>query len=151
MIENENILGEEDNTIEVCSNRIKGIKESSSSSPPFTVDINPKTKPGLVADGQTLDGVPNNKFNRWRCDPPYNERTAQNMYGTNLPITDELLKAGSRVCKVGSLLFLLLGPQNYQWCLPGVKRIGWIAITVVPNNELRALHVLYKYKNSHHR
>jgi hypothetical protein len=52
------------------------------------------------------------------------------------PITRELLKAGARVCKVGSLLFLLLGPQNYQWYPPRVKRIGWIAITIVPNNEL---------------
>ena len=41
-------------------------------------------------------------------------------------------------------MFLLLGPQNYQICPPGVKRIGWIAITVVPNNELRALHIFLK-------
>jgi hypothetical protein len=26
----------------------------------------------------------------------------------------------------------------------GVKRIGWIAITIVPNNELRALHIFHK-------
>jgi hypothetical protein len=65
--------------------------------------------------------------------------SAQEMYGTDLPITGHLLRAGARVCKVGSLFFLLLGPQNYQWCPPGVKRIGWISITVVPNNELRAL------------
>ena len=111
----------------------------------FTVDINPETKPDLVADGQKLDGIPNNRFNRWRCDPPYNPETAKKMYRTGLPVTGELLKAGARVCKVGSLMFLLLGPQNYQWCPAGVKRIGWVAITVVPNNELRALHIFYKY------
>jgi hypothetical protein len=42
-------------------------------------------------------------------------------------------------------MFLLLGPQNYQWHPKGVKRIGWIAITVVPNNEVRALNIFYKY------
>jgi hypothetical protein len=139
----DNIFGKEANTIEVCSHTVKGTNKSPSSAC-FTVDINPETKPDLVGDAQTLDGINNNKFNRWRCDPPYNQKTAQRMYGTKLPITGELLKAGARVCKVGSLLFLLLGPQNYQWCPPGVKRIGWVAMTIVPNNELRALHVFYK-------
>ena len=90
----ENIFGKEDNTIEVCSRSVKGFKESSSSSSSkcFTVDINPKTKPDLVEDAQTLDGISDNKFDRWRCDPPYNQNTAQKMYGTNLPITGELLK-----------------------------------------------------------
>ncbi|HEU4824578.1 MAG TPA: hypothetical protein VFS97_14235 [Nitrososphaeraceae archaeon] len=145
----DNIFGKEDNTIEVCSHSVKGIKESSSClSACFTVDINPETKPDLVEDAQTLGNIPDNKFNRWRCDPPYNRYTAQRMYGTDLPVTGELLKTGARVCKVGALLFLLLGPQNYQWCPPGVKRIGWIAITIVPNNELRALHIFHKYADS---
>jgi len=145
----DSIFGKEENTIEVCSHSVKGTKESSFSlSTCFTVDINPKTKPDLVEDAQTLDSIPNNKFNRWRCDPPYNQYTAQRMYGTDLPETGKLLKTGARVCKVGALLFLLLGPQNYQWCPPGVKRIRWVAITVVPNNELRALHIFYKYADS---
>ena len=78
---------------------------------------------------------------------PYNHNTAHKMYGTDLPATSKLLKAAARVCKAGSLLFLLLGPQNYQWCPSAVKRIGWVAITVVPNNELRVLNIFYKYVN----
>jgi len=149
----DNIFGKEENTVEVCSRSVKGrarceCGEEGEGAPCFTVDINPETKPDLVADGQKLDGIPNNIFNRWRCDPPYNPETAKKMYRTGLPVTGELLKAGARVCKVGSLMFLLLGPQNYQWCPAGVKRIGWVAITVVPNNELRALHIFYKYANS---
>ena len=70
------------------------------------------------------------------------------MYGTNLPSSIKLLKAGARVCKVGSLMFLLLGPRNYQWHPKGVKRIGWIAITVGPNNEVRALTIFYKYADT---
>jgi hypothetical protein len=54
------------------------------------------------------------------------------------------LKAGARVCKNGALLFLLLGPKNYQMCPKGVKRIGLILITVVPNNEIRALNIYQK-------
>ena len=135
----DNIFGKDQNTIEVCSGSVIGSC--------FTVDINPETKPDLVADGQKLYGIPNSKFGRWRCDPPYNARTAKSMYGTDLPSTMELLKAGARVCKVGSLMFLLLGPQNYQLHPNGVKRIGYIDITVVPNNEIRCLNIYYKYEN----
>lgn len=106
------VFGKEDNIIEVCSGNVRGRGLSSTC---FTVDINPEKRPDLVADAQKLDTVPSNKFSRWRCDPPYNEVNAQKMYGTTLPVTSELLKAGARVCKIGSLLFLLLGPQNYEW------------------------------------
>ena len=140
----DSIFGKEDNTIEVCSYSVKGTKRSSGC---FTVDINPETKPDLTGDAQTLEGIPDNKFNRWRCDPPYNQDTAQKMYGTNMPVTTDLLKAGARVCKVGSLLFLLLGPQNYQWCPAGVKRIGLISASIVPNNEIRCLNIYYKYSD----
>jgi len=136
------IFGEEENTIEVCSGNIRNQVGANRC---FGVDINPLTKPDLVADGQTLNGILNNRFNRWRCDPPYNINTAKKMYRTNLPAPIKLLQAGARVCKVGSLMFLLLGPQNYQPTPKGVKRIGWIAITVVPNNEVRALNIYYKY------
>lgn len=57
------------------------------------------------------------------------------MYGTELPVAGKLLKIGARVCRVGSLMFLLLGPQNYQICPAGVRRIGWIAIAIVPNRR----------------
>lgn len=113
----------------------------------FTVDINPKTEPDLASDGQTLSSIPNGRFSRWQCDPPYNTETAERMYGTDLPSPLKLLKAGSRVCRVGSLMFLLLGPQNYQWHPNGVKRIGCVPITIVPNNELRVLNIYYKYNN----
>ncbi|MPZ06039.1 MAG: hypothetical protein GEU26_06410 [Nitrososphaeraceae archaeon] len=106
------IFGKEDNTIEVCSGSVKGNS--------FTVDINPDTKPDLVTDGQELYEIPNDIFCRWRCDPPYNVNTAEKMYRTKLPNTQKLLKADARVCKVGSLMFLLLGQQNYQMCPPGV-------------------------------
>ncbi|MFZ0326384.1 MAG: hypothetical protein WAL66_03690, partial [Nitrososphaeraceae archaeon] len=134
------LFGKEDNTIEVCSGNVK--------EDCFTVDINPDTKPNLVSDGQKLDGIPNGKFSRWRCDPPYNSQTAKLMYRTALPNTIRLLNAGARVCKGGSLMFLLLGPTNYQWHPAGVKRIGYVNITVVPNNENRALNIFYKYADA---
>ena len=117
-------------------------------SQPFAVDINPKTNPDLVDDGQILSSIPNNKFDRCRCDPPYNAQTARGMYATELPSPIKLLNAATRVCKVGSLIFLLLGPKNYQWHPKGVTRIGCIPITVVPNNELRVLNVYYKYEDT---
>ena len=139
----DNLFGKADNTIEVCSG---GMRSNNC----FTVDINPEADPALVDDGQELSKVANASFDRWRCDPPYNVNTAEKMYRTSLPNTGKLLKAGARVCKVGSLMFLLLGAQNYQMCPPGVQRIGWIAMSIVPNNELRALHIFYKYADTLH-
>jgi hypothetical protein len=65
------------------------------------------------------------------------------MYETDLPNPSKLLKAGARVCKPGSLMFLLLGSQNYQIHPKGVMRIVYIDISVVPNNEIRCLNNIY--------
>ena len=140
----ERLFGKQDDTIEVCSGMIRKYGNKSC----FTVDINPKTNPDLVDDAQVLSSIPNAQFNRWRGDPPYNADTAKIMYRTDLPSPIKLLRAGARVCKVGSLMFLLLGLQNYQAHPKGVKRIGWVAITVVPNNEIRALNIFFKHSDT---
>jgi hypothetical protein len=161
------LFGTEKNRIEICSGSIKGrtwtsgavlsslnVKDSLplilnlslSSSCAFTVDINPDKKPDYVADAQRLYGIPNGVFNRWMGDPPYNHNTAKKMYGTELPEPKRLLKAGARVCKPGSLMFLLLG-NPHQHCPKGVKRIGCITISVIPNNEFRFLNIYWKYED----
>jgi hypothetical protein len=137
----DNIFGYEPNTIEVCSRSVHGGNKGGRC---YTVDINPDCKPDLVTNGETLEGIPSNEFDRWRCDPPYNDLTASSMYGTDLPNTSKLLQAGARVCKEGALMFLLLGPINYQSCPRGVIRIGSIVISVIPNNEWRTLNIFLK-------
>jgi hypothetical protein len=134
------IFGHEENTIEVCSHDSK-FQDA------VTVDINPAHNPDIVDDAQTLNKIENNRFNRWRCDPPYSSNTAHNMYNTELPTTSKLLQAGARVCKKNSFLFLLLGPQNYQWTPKGVRRIGCVLITIVPNNEFRVLNIFHKFSD----
>ena len=89
------IFGKEYNTIEVCSGMIRKYRYTSC----YTVDINAEAKPDLVDDGQMLSSIQDNTFNRWRCDPPYNVKSAKKMYGTNLPSSIKLLQAGARVCK----------------------------------------------------
>jgi hypothetical protein len=134
-------------TIEVCSNRIPGLNKCGNC---FTVDINPKYKPDLVADGQDLAAIQANSFNRWRCDPPYNEVTAKEMYRCKLPSLYKLLEAGGRVLKPGSLMFLLCS-QNVQSGTIGkgnIKRIGFINISVVPNNETRVLNIYVKLEET---
>ena len=86
----ESIFGYEPNTIEVCSRSVLGGNRGSHC---FTVDINPECKPDLVTNGETLEGIGDNEFDRWRCDPPYNKKTAHKMYGTGLPETPALLKS----------------------------------------------------------
>jgi len=135
----DHIFGSENNTIEVCSRSVEGRNESSSPYAPFTVDINPSLKPDYVADAQKLDGISSGIFNRWRGDPPYNDKTAREMYGTELPSPIRLLEAGARVCKPGSLMFL--HGNSYQPCPKGVKRIGCIDISMVSINEVRFLNI----------
>ena len=91
-----------------------------------------------------LAKIPSNSFDRYRADPPYNERTAREMYGTTLPDVGKLLKAACRVVKNGSLIVLLLGNVNRQSVPSGLKRIGWIPISCIPSNEMRAIHLYYK-------
>lgn len=137
------VFGPQDNTIEVCSNKIPGINKGGSC---YTVDINPEHEPDLIADGQELKGIQDNQFNRWRSDPPYNEITAKEMYGTELPSLTKLLQEGARVIKPGSLMFLLCS-KNVQSGTIGngnIKRIGFITMSVVPNNETRVLNIYVK-------
>lgn len=134
------VFGHESNTIEVCSGDLE--EEVA-----LKVDIN-QAKNARHTDGQTLDGISDNQFDRWRCDPPYNQKTAMKMYNTALPSPMKLLTAGARVIKPGSLMFLLLGPVNYQMCPRNVKRIGFITISVIPNNEFRCLNIYQKRKDN---
>jgi hypothetical protein len=62
--------------IEVCSGRVRNGPNL------MTVDINPDRNPVHVGDGQSLPVDWSNRFERWYCDPPYNKRTAERMYGT---------------------------------------------------------------------
>ena len=140
------VFGPDNNTIEVCSGNL------TSKDAKFRVDKRPETKPDLIDDAQYLskltkkEELPKKLFTRWRCDPPYNEHTANNMYKTSCPDTTKLLSAGSKVVVTGSLMFLLLGNVNKQHCPSNVKRVGWIPISMMPNNEVRALHIYIKEK-----
>jgi DNA replicative helicase MCM subunit Mcm2 (Cdc46/Mcm family) len=136
----DNVFGPEPNTIEVCSRTVKGLNQDGNV---FTVDINPEFKPDLVADGQDLSEIPANKFSRYRADPPYNTKNAREMYNTELPNVSKLLKEGSRIVKPGSLLFLLHathGPAS----IGALKRIGYLSISAIPNNETRILNIYLK-------
>jgi hypothetical protein len=124
--------------LEVCSGEV--VAKSNL----VTVDINPAKNPSYVLDGQHLPKEWNNHFGRWNCDPPYSEHAAKEMYGTDMPSITKLLSEGARVTESGGLLFLLLGAKNMQWHPESVTRIGWLGITVVPNQEIRALHCYVK-------
>jgi hypothetical protein len=123
--------------LEVCSGTVQGTANL------ITVDINPDKGAKYTFDAQELPDSWTNKFARWHCDPPYSVKAAQEMYGlTDLLSMSRLLIEGARVTKPGGLLFLLLGAKNMQWCPD--SRIGWIGITIVPNQEIRALHIYIK-------
>lgn len=61
-----------------------------------------------------------------------------------MPSVTRLLTEGAWVTKSGGLLFLLLGAKNMQWHPMSTTRIGWLGITVVPNQEIRAMHCYIK-------
>lgn len=133
----DNLFGPDEETIEVCSGQF-------SDDHVYTVDINPDNHPSYVGDAQDLAQLPPGAFTRWRADPPYNAATALSMYNCALPNFNSLLREGMRVVKPNSLLFLLLGPTNFQIHPKGLKRIGIIFITLVPNNEVRCLNIYLK-------
>jgi hypothetical protein len=124
--------------IEVCSGWIKNRPNL------MTVDINPNRNPVHVGDGQSLPVEWSNRFERWYCDPPYNRRTAEKMYGTLLPSRSKLLTEGARVTKPGGLLFLLLGDVILQWHPEKTTRIGCLDLSIIPNQEPRHIHIYLK-------
>lgn len=124
--------------IEVCSGEVVA------NSKLITVDINPERNPTYVLDGQSLPVEWKNRFDRWNCDPPYSEHVAKEMYGTDMPSVTKLLAEGARVTRPGGLLFLLLGTKNMQWHPKSTIRIGWLSITIVPNQEVRTIHCYLK-------
>lgn len=129
------LFGHEADTIEVCSNSVKDC---------FTVDINSAHNPSCVDDAEILSKIESNSFSRYRADPPYNIKNAREMYGTTLPNVGKMLKAAYRIIKENSLIFMLLGNVNRQAASSGLRRIGWIAISCIPSNELRCLHIFIK-------
>jgi hypothetical protein len=130
-------LGPDQRAIEVCSGNVEA------SSNLDTIDINPDKNPRYCLDGQKLPESWSNSYDRWRCDPPYNEENARKMYGTAMPSISQLLAEGARVTKPKGLLFLLLDKFR-QACPKSLRRIGHIHMTIIPNNETRCLHIYQK-------
>jgi DNA modification methylase len=122
--------------IEVCSGWVKNAPNL------MTVNINPERHPVHVGDGQSLPKEWDNRFDRWSADPPYNEQTAEKMYGTQLPSWSKLLTEGARVTKPGGLLFLLMGDVYLH--PKGTMKIGWLVLSIAPNQEARAIHIYLK-------
>ncbi|MGA8842762.1 MAG: hypothetical protein WB511_04195 [Nitrososphaeraceae archaeon] len=78
------------------------------------MDIRPDVNPNYVVDGQDMSTIfEDETFDRWYCDPPYNEVNALKMYDTSMPSRQKLIKEGARVIKEGSLKFFLLEAVNY--------------------------------------
>jgi hypothetical protein len=124
--------------IEVCSGQI--MKRPNL----VTVDVNRSKNPTYVLDAQHLPQEWTKIYDRWNCDPPYSKGTTREMYGTEMPSISELLAEGTRVTKPGGLMFLLLGNINRQSCPESTVRIGRISMSIVPNQEVRALHCYLK-------
>jgi hypothetical protein len=126
------------NEIEVCSGEITKRPNL------VTVDVNRSKNPTYVLDAQHLPREWTDRYDRWNCDPPYSKGTAKKMYGTEMPSISRLLAEGARVTRPGGLMFLLLGDVNRQACPKSTIRIGRISMTIVPNQEVRALHCYLK-------
>ena len=76
----------------------------------------------------------NDSFDRWYCDPPYNEENALKMYNSKA-IKTKFFKKGARVFEKNSITFLLHRAVNYQTFPEEFERVGVIIITVVSSKE----------------
>ncbi|MRN69538.1 MAG: hypothetical protein FIO04_07550 [Nitrosopumilales archaeon] len=67
------------------------------------------------------------------------------MYGASLPGAAKLHKVGARACTVVNV------PTSWAQKLSNLsKKGGKIALSVVPNNEMRSLNIYYKYADVLH-
>jgi len=114
-----------------------------------TVDINPETKPDIVANCEQLP-LDDESFDFVMLDPPYSELEARRLYDLDYCNIPRVMNEAARVCEPGGLVALL--HRLIPWQIPvenaHKKRLCPIAIvgvcTIGGYTNIRALSVWRK-------
>ena len=115
----------------------------------ITVDLNPATRPHVVADATRLP-FRDRTFDTVIADPPYSPEMAENLYATPYLSVPKLLKEAARVVKPGGYVLLL---DLRTWPPPDELRWrGLVAIYTANRGAkpLRALSVFIRRDGQEH-
>jgi hypothetical protein len=115
-----------DEVVHLCSGSVReGI----------TVDIRPEVRPRIVADA-TATPLPSACTDLVLIDPPYTEEYARNLYGTEYPLPQALLREAARLVRPGGHVGLL----HFQVPLQrsALRLVTVYGITTGPGYAIRA-------------
>lgn len=76
----------------------------------YRIDINPDTKPDLLANVEELSQIQDNTFDGGLADPPYTEEFCKNLYGVSYPKWSKWTKELVRIVKPQGKIAIM---QNY--------------------------------------
>lgn len=111
----------------------------------WTVDIRRAARPTVVADGAALP-FPDESFKAILIDPPYSDKCARNLYGTENPRPSWLLREASRVlvpCGKVGLLHVAV-----PFSPPRCKLVNVWGVTTGVGFRIRAFTVYQKEQDS---
>lgn len=106
--------------------------------PGDTVDINLNLNPTFVDDGQSLMGVPVEKYDLILADPPYSGEDAEK-YGFTMIKRNKVLGALSRLPQASHVCWL--DQILPQWSKEIFKLVGLIGIVRSTNHRFRCLSI----------
>lgn len=117
----------------LCSGTVRG---------DFTVDIDPKTEPDLIADARHT-GLPNESFDAVLIDPPYSPEHAKNYNYQGYPKPKHLLQEAWRLVRpggrIGMLHFLFPQPPTKE-----ARLLALVGVVTGCNGKIRVFTVYEK-------
>lgn len=117
-----------------------------SSAEGYRQDINSDFMPDLECNAEEIaENFPEFvEFFEWViADPPYNAEAALKYYGVPLLKKSKMLKSMERMCKPGGYIGIL-DQTTLNWKPKNLKKIAMIAVTSVPNLDVRLFTVYRK-------
>ena len=107
------------------------------------LDISPLFNPDFLCNAEKMTPIKDETFTWAISDTPYNDDAASKYYQKPLVNKSKVLREMARVTKIGGFVGVLdqIFPQGKPNCL---KNIARIAVTSVPNLDIRAFTIFQK-------
>lgn len=128
--------------LHVCAGRIPKTEG-------MTLDLNPKYNPDFLMNAENFhlnQGMEkyHNYFDIVLSDSPYNEEASKKYYGVHLLNKRKMLLGMIACTKVGGIIGVLDQSMPTQIGLKNIKTVAKVAVSSVPNKDLRIFSVYQK-------